>query len=228
MGAGDSNGLRITQEEMTVYKLVDGQRDARRIIDEANLGEFETCKALGNLMTAGLIGIEQAPSVSPVLEEITTPLASYADEVTPSSEIHSEEISPSEAIHVERPILDQEEKPSFLSAFAGRSPRHWISIAVMAGFLTVMGLGIKRFEQHLAQGYDAITFFQGLSDNNKVRAIRFSVLTYYYSKGHLPVSIDVLIQEGYLPRDTVSGLKARAVRYLPDEETGEFILSIDK
>ena len=48
-------GIQITQEEMTVYKLIDGQQDVRQLIEVANLGEFETCKALSNLLTAGLI-----------------------------------------------------------------------------------------------------------------------------------------------------------------------------
>lgn len=48
-------GVQITQEEMTVYKLIDGQQDVRQLIEVASLGEFETCKALSNLLTAGLI-----------------------------------------------------------------------------------------------------------------------------------------------------------------------------
>ena len=48
-------GIQITQEEMIVYDLIDGQQDVRQLIEVANLGEFETCKALSNLLTAGLI-----------------------------------------------------------------------------------------------------------------------------------------------------------------------------
>jgi Domain of unknown function (DUF4388) len=234
MGGGDTNGLRITLEEMAVYDLVDGRRDVRRIIDEANLGEFETCKALGNLMTAGLIRVEKTQAAPPVPEEITptgesTSVAEiYSEEMTPSRETATEEIPSLEFTPVEKPILAREEKPSILAGLAGQSPRLWISMAIMAVLLTVMGLGVKRFEQHLVQTYEAITFFQGLAENNRMHAMRFSILSYYYAKNHLPASLDALVQEGYLPGEVVSDLKARGVRYLPDDETGEFILSIQK
>jgi Domain of unknown function (DUF4388) len=228
MGGGDTNGLRITLEEMAVYDLVDGRRDVGRIIDEANLGEFETCKALGNLMTAGLIRVEQILTAPPVREEITPIGESYTEELTPPDETSSSDIRSSEASHIEDPILAHEEKPSFLTTLAGQSPRQWISIVVIAGFIAVMGLGVKRFEEHLGQAYDAMTYFQGLAENNRIRSMRFSILTYYYAKNHLPASLDVLIQEGYLPGETVSSLKAGGVRYLPDDETGEFVLSLQK
>ncbi|MBI3811149.1 MAG: DUF4388 domain-containing protein [Nitrospirae bacterium] len=48
-------GIQITQEEMGIYSLIDGQQNVRQLIDTANIGEFETCKALSNLLTAGLI-----------------------------------------------------------------------------------------------------------------------------------------------------------------------------
>ncbi|MBI3995876.1 MAG: hypothetical protein HY349_07860 [Nitrospirae bacterium] len=40
---------------MTVFNLVNGQQDVRNLIETSNLGEFETCKALSNLLTAELI-----------------------------------------------------------------------------------------------------------------------------------------------------------------------------
>lgn len=48
-------GIQITQQEMNVFSLIDGQQDVRQLIETTNLGEFETCKALSNLLTAGLI-----------------------------------------------------------------------------------------------------------------------------------------------------------------------------
>jgi predicted transcriptional regulator len=47
--------IQITQEEMNIYNLIDGQQNVRSLIDISNMGEFETCKALSNLLTAGLI-----------------------------------------------------------------------------------------------------------------------------------------------------------------------------
>ncbi|HLG25575.1 MAG TPA: DUF4388 domain-containing protein [Candidatus Gracilibacteria bacterium] len=49
------DGIHISQEEMTVFNLVNGQQDVRHLIETSNLGEFETCKALSNLLTAELI-----------------------------------------------------------------------------------------------------------------------------------------------------------------------------
>jgi len=48
-------GIQVTQEEKNLYDLVDGQQDVRQLIEISNMGEFETCKTLSNLLTAGLI-----------------------------------------------------------------------------------------------------------------------------------------------------------------------------
>ncbi len=57
-------GLQITQEEMDVYTLIDGQQDVRQLIDSTRIGDFETCKAVSNLLAAGLI--VQGASVEPI------------------------------------------------------------------------------------------------------------------------------------------------------------------
>ncbi|HET6466655.1 MAG TPA: DUF4388 domain-containing protein [Nitrospiria bacterium] len=48
-------GIKVSQGEMNIFNLVDGQQDVRHLIEIGNMGEFETCKALSNLLTAGLI-----------------------------------------------------------------------------------------------------------------------------------------------------------------------------
>jgi hypothetical protein len=48
-------GIQVTQEEKNLYDLVNGQQDVRQLIEISNMGEFETCKTLSNLLTAGLI-----------------------------------------------------------------------------------------------------------------------------------------------------------------------------
>ncbi|MBI3178849.1 MAG: DUF4388 domain-containing protein, partial [Deltaproteobacteria bacterium] len=45
----------IGQNERIVYQLIKPERDVQKIIDLSRLGEFETCKALVTLMTAGII-----------------------------------------------------------------------------------------------------------------------------------------------------------------------------
>jgi len=43
---------KIGANERTVYKLVNGRRTVRELVDMAVIGEFETCKALWNLLNA--------------------------------------------------------------------------------------------------------------------------------------------------------------------------------
>lgn len=61
-------GIQITRDEMNVYDLIDGRQDVRNLIKIANLGEFETCKALSNLRTSGLI-LQKMVSDVPLDEE---------------------------------------------------------------------------------------------------------------------------------------------------------------
>ncbi|HZH02393.1 MAG TPA: DUF4388 domain-containing protein, partial [Myxococcaceae bacterium] len=51
--AGD--GKTVGEAERTVYALIAPGRDVRRLIDLSCLGEFETCKALSNLMGLELV-----------------------------------------------------------------------------------------------------------------------------------------------------------------------------
>jgi Domain of unknown function (DUF4388) len=53
--SSQEGGIQVTHDEMNVYNLVDGRQDVRNLVEVANLGEFETCKALSNLLTSGLI-----------------------------------------------------------------------------------------------------------------------------------------------------------------------------
>src|SRR5574341_1235988 len=46
---------RFSQAEITVYHAVNGTHPVSRIIELVQLGEFEVCKGLANLLTAGLI-----------------------------------------------------------------------------------------------------------------------------------------------------------------------------
>jgi hypothetical protein len=46
---------RFSTEEITVYRAVNGTHSVSRIIELVQLGEFEVCKGLANLLTAGLV-----------------------------------------------------------------------------------------------------------------------------------------------------------------------------
>ncbi len=52
----------LSEEERIVYELVDGVEDVSSIIDISKLGEFETCKVLSSLFTAGLIRVKFQPA----------------------------------------------------------------------------------------------------------------------------------------------------------------------
>lgn len=54
--------VTLTEEERIVYELVDGLQDVSSIIETGKIGEFETCKALSNLLTAGLIRVRFQPA----------------------------------------------------------------------------------------------------------------------------------------------------------------------
>jgi tetratricopeptide (TPR) repeat protein len=51
----DSLEAKLESDQQRVLDLVDGQRDAGRIVEDSALGEFEVGKALYGLLTAGLI-----------------------------------------------------------------------------------------------------------------------------------------------------------------------------
>lgn len=62
--------------ERLVYDLIQPGRDVQKIIDLARLGEFEACRALGNLMSAGYIRVlkpQEVFTASLDLEPVETP-----------------------------------------------------------------------------------------------------------------------------------------------------------
>ena len=56
-GGGPSRLRQISDREVTIYKLIAFDRDVQKIIDLARLGEFETCKALVNLLDADILEV---------------------------------------------------------------------------------------------------------------------------------------------------------------------------
>ncbi len=53
---------RFSQDEIAVFHAVNGSDDVSKIIDLVQRGEFEVCKALSNLLTAGLIAPVGVPA----------------------------------------------------------------------------------------------------------------------------------------------------------------------
>lgn len=53
---------RFSQDEIAVFHAVNGSDDVSKIIDLVQMGEFEVCKALSNLLTAGLIAPVGVPA----------------------------------------------------------------------------------------------------------------------------------------------------------------------
>jgi hypothetical protein len=53
---------RFSQDEIEIFHAVNGSDSVSKIIDLVQMGEFEVCKALSNLLTAGLIAPVGAPA----------------------------------------------------------------------------------------------------------------------------------------------------------------------
>lgn len=68
-GPDEPDLVTVSANEMRVYQLLDGQRSVQEVIDCSDLGEFEACKALYELMETDLIGeaktLQAKPSRSP-------------------------------------------------------------------------------------------------------------------------------------------------------------------
>ena len=78
----------LSHEEEKIYSLVDGERSVRKLVDISLIGEFETSKALFNLVSAGLIlpvgeeppvlGVEEIDRKRRRVRKILRNLAAYA------------------------------------------------------------------------------------------------------------------------------------------------------
>lgn len=68
---GLADTIRITQEEKAIYDLVDGTMTVNDIVEVARLPEFDTNKALFELLTRDLIEEVRGPSAAMVIEQST-------------------------------------------------------------------------------------------------------------------------------------------------------------
>jgi hypothetical protein len=67
--AGGSDKIRISQEEKFIYDMVDGTMTVGDIIEVSRLSEFDTNKALYELLTRDLIEEVRGPSAAAVLDQ---------------------------------------------------------------------------------------------------------------------------------------------------------------
>ena len=179
-------GIQITQEEMTVYKLIDGQQDVRQLIEVANLGEFETCKALSNLLTAGLI--VQKSSVVP--QKAETKKVGGARRVLPRLTV-----------------------------------RQVMSGVVILACLAFLGYSTGKLIKTMDQTLKAAGYYHRLKTSNQVKQVGSSILIYYYRNNRLPVSLELLKNEGY-PAEPIITSEGRAILYEPDNMKGLFSLRV--
>src|SRR5579859_6339033 len=63
---GSSDKIRISEEEKQVYDLVDGKHTVHDIVEMARLSEFDTNKALYELLTRDLIEELRGQAAAPV------------------------------------------------------------------------------------------------------------------------------------------------------------------
>ena len=179
-------GIQITQEEMTVYKLIDGQQDVRQLIEVANLGEFETCKALSNLLTAGLI--VQKSSVVP--QKAETKKVGGARRVLPRLTV-----------------------------------RQVMSGVVILACLAFLGYSTGKLIKTMDRTLKAAGYYHRLKTSNQVKQVGSSILIYYYRNNRLPVSLELLKNEGY-PAEPIIASEGRAILYEPDNMKGLFSLRV--
>jgi len=179
-------GIQITQEEMTVYKLIDGQQDVRQLIEVANLGEFETCKALSNLLTAGLI--VQKSSVVP--QKAETKKVGGARRVLPRLTV-----------------------------------RQVMSGVVILACLAFLGYSTGKLIKTMDRTLKAAGYYHRLKTSNQVKQVGSSILIYYYRNNRLPVSLELLKNEGY-PAEPIITSEGRAILYEPDNMEGQFSIRI--
>ena len=179
-------GIQITQEEMTVYKLIDGQQDVRQLIEVANLGEFETCKALSNLLTAGLI--VQKSSVVP--QKAETKKVGGARRVLPRLTV-----------------------------------RQVMSGVVILACLAFLGYSAGKLIKTMDRTLKAAGYYHRLKTSNQVKQAASSILIYYYRSNRLPVSLELLKNEGY-PAEPIITSEGRAILYEPDNMEGQFSIRI--
>jgi hypothetical protein len=69
--AGFSESIRITQEEKSIYAMVDGTVTVGEIVEVSRLPEFDTNKALYELLTRDLIEEVRGASAAAVLQQAT-------------------------------------------------------------------------------------------------------------------------------------------------------------
>jgi hypothetical protein len=68
---GFTDSIRISQEEKSIYDLVDGTMTVNDIVEVARLPEFDTNKALYELVTRDLIEEVRGPSAEAVVQQAT-------------------------------------------------------------------------------------------------------------------------------------------------------------
>ncbi|MFZ5877247.1 MAG: DUF4388 domain-containing protein [Nitrospirota bacterium] len=79
LGQDEPEG-RFSANEIAVYHALNGSHDVSRLIELLQIGEFEVCKALANLLSAGLIVPLNAPAPSAVVaaERVPSELLRHA------------------------------------------------------------------------------------------------------------------------------------------------------
>ena len=153
---GDDERVRLSKEEAAIYRLVDGRSTVQDIIDRTQIGEFETCRILYELLSREL------------LEEGLGSLAPAA-----AAPLPPQRTAALRAALVLMPVL------ALVSAyFCLHSP---LSPTGMRGHDP---FGVDRIRVHLSQA--------------RVGRIDKAVRLYHMDRQSFPVSMEQLVQQGFL------------------------------
>jgi hypothetical protein len=71
--SSEDRSIRVSEEEMTVFRYVDGFRDVEKLALLSNLGEFDTVKTLGGLLGKGAIYSKGVARTEPSAGESAAP-----------------------------------------------------------------------------------------------------------------------------------------------------------
>lgn len=190
------NEIRITQEEKNLYDLVDGQHDVRHLIEISNMGEFETCKALSNLLTSGLITKNNVID-QPVTEHIT-------GSGTPIIE----------------PIKPQKRQ----IRIPGLNTRQMVSGVIIIASLLIMAGGGKKVIQSFQKSKEILSYSKRIEVPNRVQEIAHSILVYYYRNNELPKTLAALNEPVYTVSDMSNGEGGPVIGYEAQPGLGYFTL----
>lgn len=169
----------LTQEELSVFNLIDGQRDVNSIIQLVNLTEFEVYKSFATLKVADIISETSISQEAPVHSTETTG-----------------PIEPTEPTEQEEQFKDLPEKRRAWTA---------IQIAILTFIVSFVFLlfpigeigGIKYI-------ISTLNTLKKISTEEELSYLRTAIKYYQIKNQDMPTSLEMLYKENFVKADTIN------------------------